>query len=96
MIKYFSSLKNIKPSMLKGFFVGWNNPPSKEKHFEILKNSFAVEIAFDIKNNEVVGFVNALSDGILYAFIPLLEVIPEYQGKGIGKKLIGRIEKRLE
>ncbi|HHE37836.1 MAG TPA: N-acetyltransferase [Candidatus Cloacimonetes bacterium] len=96
MIEYFSSIKNIKPSMLEGFFAGWSNPPSREKHLKILKNSFTAEIAFDTKNDKVVGFVNALSDGILYAFIPLLEVLPEYQGKGIGKELIKRIEKRLK
>ncbi len=28
----------------------------------------------------VVGFVNALSDGRLSAYIPLLEVLPDYRG----------------
>ena len=30
----------------------------------------------------VVGFVTAISDGVLSAYIPLLEVLPEYQGAG--------------
>jgi len=34
------------------------------------------------------AFVVCISDGILTAYIPLLEVLPEYQGKGIGTKLV--------
>jgi ribosomal protein S18 acetylase RimI-like enzyme len=38
-----------------------------------------------------VGFISAISDGVLAAFIPNLEVLPEYQGKGIGLELTKRM-----
>ncbi|MBW2621322.1 MAG: GNAT family N-acetyltransferase [Deltaproteobacteria bacterium] len=40
---------------------------------------------------KVMGFVTAISDGILSACIPLLEVLPEYQSQGIGLELMKRI-----
>jgi ribosomal protein S18 acetylase RimI-like enzyme len=44
----------------------------------------------------VVGFVTAISDGVLSAYVPLLEVLPEYQGRGIGTELMRRLLARLE
>jgi predicted N-acetyltransferase YhbS len=48
-------------------------------------------VAIDDAHERVVGFVNMLSDGVLTAFIPWLEVLPEYQGQGIGGELMHRI-----
>jgi len=42
-----------------------------------------------------VGFVNAISDGVLTAYIPLLEVLEEYQGKGIGSELMRHVLAKL-
>lgn len=47
-----------------------------------------------IEENKLIGFVNSISDGVLSAYIPLLEVLPEYQGKGIGKELINMINRK--
>jgi predicted N-acetyltransferase YhbS len=44
----------------------------------------------------VVGFITAITDGVLAAYIPLLEVLPEYQGRGIGKTLVRMLLKRLD
>ena len=44
---------------------------------------------------KVVGFVNAISDGVLSAYIPLLEVLPEYQSKGIGGELVSKMKDEL-
>jgi len=48
-------------------------------------------VAIDNAHGRVVGFVNMLSDGVLTAFIPWLEVLPGYQGQGIGGELMRRI-----
>lgn len=45
----------------------------------------------DPSTNQVVGFITAISDGILSAYIPLLEVLPAYKNKGIGKELVQRM-----
>ena len=86
MINYQCNLENITPDALEGFFVGWKAPYTKEKHYQVLKNSQYIVLA--IKNNKVIGFINALSDQVSHAFIPLLEVIPEEQNQGIGTKLM--------
>ena len=39
MVKYINTLENITTDNIKGFFVGWPNPPSPEKHIELLNNS---------------------------------------------------------
>ncbi len=44
----------------------------------------------------VVGFVTAVSDGVLSAFIPLLEVLPDRRGQGIGSELVRRILAELD
>ena len=38
-----------------------------------------------------MGFVNAVSDGVQAAYLPLLEVLPEYQKQGIGSELVKRM-----
>jgi ribosomal protein S18 acetylase RimI-like enzyme len=86
MIKYTLEVENLKSDQLKEFFAGWANPPSPKKHLEILMNSFKCFLAMD--EDKVVGFINAISDGTLSAYIPLLEVLPGYQNSGIGKKLV--------
>ena len=95
-IEYRNNLTDIKAEMLEGFFVGWPNPPSKQKHLEILQGSSHVWLAMDRESEKVVGFINAISDGILSAYIPLLEVVPEYQKQGIGKELVIHMLQSLE
>jgi ribosomal protein S18 acetylase RimI-like enzyme len=87
MIEYINNLDNVNEEQLEGFFVDWPNPPSKSKHLELLRNSSYIWLALDNKNEKVIGFINAITDQVLSAYIPLLEVLPEHQGKGIGKKL---------
>ena len=94
MITYQTTLENVTPAMLEGFFVGWPSPPTRETHLEILRRSAYVVLALEGKR--VVGFVTAISDGVLSAYIPLLEVTPEFQGQGIGRGLMEHMKKLLE
>lgn len=96
MIIYKDSTDNITPDMLKGFFIGWNKFPSTEKHLELLQNSDYKIIALDEDKNKVIGFITAISDKVLSAYIPFLEVLPEYQKKGIGSELVKKIFRKLE
>lgn len=91
MITYTESLESITPNKLIGFFVGWPTPPTPETHVRILENSDSIVLAIDSNTGQVVGFINAVSDGIMAAYIPLLEVLPEYQHRGIGSELVRRI-----
>lgn len=93
-VRYVESADDVEPSELGGFFVGWPAPPSPERHLELLRGSDHVVLARD--GRRVVGFVTAISDGVLSAYVPLLEVLPEYQGQGIGSELMRRLLRRLE
>lgn len=93
---YKNSLDGISSEMLKGFFVDWPNPPNPDTHLKLLKNSSKVVIALDNNTNQVIGFITAISDGVLSAYIPLLEVLPKYKSKGIGKELVSRMLEELE
>jgi len=88
-VVYTNDMSIIEEDMLEGgFFVGWPNPPDTAAHLKLLCGSFCAFTAIDTKSGKVVGFINAVSDGVLSAYIPLLEVLPEYQGRGIGGKLV--------
>ncbi|GAA0378472.1 ribosomal protein S18 acetylase RimI-like enzyme [Bacillus horti] len=96
MMKYKNNLDGISADMLKGFFVDWPNPPSPQTHVTLLRNSSKVIVAIDEDANQVIGFITTISDGVLSAYIPFLEVLPEYKNKGIGKELVKRMLEELE
>jgi ribosomal protein S18 acetylase RimI-like enzyme len=94
-IRYQDSLDGIESSQLQGFFVGWPHPPLPATHQRLLSGSDHVVLAIDVEHGQVVGYVTALTDGVLSSFIPLLEVLPAYQGRGIGQALMTRMLERL-
>lgn len=94
-MRYTDSVENISPIQLQGFFVGWPNPPSPEKHRELLEKSDYRILAVDETTEAVVGFITATSDHVLSAYIPLLEVLPDHQGQGIGSELVRRMLEKL-
>jgi ribosomal protein S18 acetylase RimI-like enzyme len=96
MITYIDSLKEISSKQLVGFFVGWQNPPSPDTHLQLLKYSYEIILAIDDETQQVVGFITATSDGVLSAYIPFLEVLPTYQGQGIGTELTRRMLEKLK
>jgi ribosomal protein S18 acetylase RimI-like enzyme len=95
MISYTDSVKDITADRLRGFFVDWPHPPSPETHLKLLQNSDHVVLAVDDETGHVVGFITAVSDGVLAAYIPLLEVLPVYQRQGIGQELMRRMLEKL-
>jgi ribosomal protein S18 acetylase RimI-like enzyme len=95
-IEYTSSLDSVEPQHLQGFFEGWPSPPSPERHLDLLRGSYRIVLARELGSPRIVGFVNAISDGVLFAFIPLLEVLPSCRGRGIGSELIRRLLDELD
>lgn len=98
MIHYTSSLDGITPEHLTGFFVDWGWPdyPEPEVHLRLLQQSDEVVLAIDSEDERVVGYITAISDGVLSAYIPLLEVLQPWQGQGIGSELVRRMLERLQ
>lgn len=89
-VEYTSSVKGFTAlSLAGGFFEGWRSPPSQSEHLTLLANSTHVVVATD--GARVIGFATAISDRVLSAHIPLLEVLPAYRGRGVGTELIQRL-----
>src|SRR5687768_1927525 len=75
MISYRHSVDGIEALHLTGFFVGWPSPPSPEIHLLALRHSDAVVLAIDDETGMVVGYITAITDHVLAAYIPHLEVL---------------------
>ena len=83
-----SDLSRVSPSDLQGFFDGWPNPPSPEAHHRLLASSSHFVVAQEVGSTQVVGYITALSDGVLSAYIPHLEVLESHRGRGLGSALV--------
>ena len=95
MIQYTCTSEGITPDKLAGFFEGWPNPPSPETHLRILEGSDHIVLAIDQGTGAVVGCITAISDGVLTAYIPMLEVLAAYRGVGMGSELVRRMLDQL-
>ena len=72
---------------LNRFFQNWKSPPSLKIKRNLLKDSDLIITARE--KGKLIGFLTAISDGAMHAFISLVEVLESHQGKGIGKHLVG-------
>jgi GNAT superfamily N-acetyltransferase len=96
-LRYATSIDGITAADLDGgFWVGWPSPPTPEQHLALLEGSEVIVLAVDDESGGVVGFVTAIGDGVLAAYLPLLEVLPEWQGRGIGSELVRRVLAELD
>ncbi|WP_425147755.1 GNAT family N-acetyltransferase [Deinococcus sp.] len=92
-MKYSSDLADLDAAQMDGFFVGWPKAPGSATLLQVLRGSSHVWLAFD--GSRLVGFLTAISGGVMNASLPLLEVLLEYQGRGIGSQLVGRMQATL-
>ena len=68
---------------------GWGRP-DRELVETSLKNSFAT---FEVRDGKkVIAMARLIGDGGMAFFLKDLIVLPEYQGKGVGKGLLTHIE----
>lgn len=70
----------------------WSSAKKPEQLLKALLNSHSFITAWD--SERLVGLGNALSDGFLVVYYPHLIVHPDYQGKGIGKLIIDRLQEK--
>lgn len=78
------------PKILSAAGMSYSDP---EVHRKAFNNSYITVFAFD--NEKLIGFGRAISDGVYQAAIYDLAILPEYQGKGIGKELLSNITKTI-
>ncbi len=95
-VEYFHTLDGILPEQLTGFFEGWPNPPSPSTHLTLLRNSDEVVLAVDTASGNVIGLITVLTDRVLSAFIPLLEVRADFRENGIGAELVRRATAQVQ
>jgi GNAT superfamily N-acetyltransferase len=87
-IEYRTSAAGLRWEQLDGFFVGWAVRPSAQTLLTHLERSYRCAVAVDAAGDRVVGFASAVSDGVLAAYIPLVEVLPGWHERGIGTELM--------
>lgn len=71
---------------LKSVGMASHEPEAHQKAFE---SSHTVVFAYDA--GRMVGFGRAISDGVYQAAVYDCAVLPEHQGKGIGRVIVGTI-----
>ncbi|WP_339924447.1 GNAT family N-acetyltransferase [uncultured Cyclobacterium sp.] len=74
-----------------------NKWSAAEKPHELknaLLNSHSLISAWD--KESLIGIGNAVSDGYLVVYFPHLLVHPDYQGKGIGKRIVAKFQEKYK
>lgn len=74
-----------------GLIRGFGKSRNSESIKKAFENSFRIVTAWD--QDRIVGAGRMISDGICYGMIFDIGVLPEYQGKGIGKGLMNELLK---
>lgn len=70
----------------------WSSANKPKVLYQALLNSHYLVSAWD--NDKLVGISNAISDGFLVVYYSHLLIHPDYQGLGIGKKLVEMLQKK--
>ncbi|MBE9077810.1 GNAT family N-acetyltransferase [Romeria aff. gracilis LEGE 07310] len=73
---------------------GWSSARKPEALHQALLNSHALVSAWE--GERLIGIGNAISDGFLVVYYPHLLVHPDFQGQGIGKRIMEILKQRYE
>ena len=68
----------------------WSAAEKPELLMKALSHSHSLVTAWD--GTTLVGLGNAISDGYLVVYYPHLLVLPSYQGKGIGRLIMDKMQ----
>lgn len=88
---HFSETRDIALDGLIALYQAndWSAAEKPQLLHQALLASHSLVTAWD--GNKLVGLGNAISDGCLVVYFPHLLVLPEYQGRGIGKQLMRKL-----
>lgn len=73
---------------------GWSSAQKPQALHQALLNSHGLVSAWE--GDLLIGIGNAISDGFLVVYYPHLLVHPDYQGQGIGQKIMDRLKQRYK
>ena len=84
----YTTSRSFTQSDLQDLFlsVSWSSGHFPEKLFAAMKNYETVISAWD--GGRLVGLAAAMDDGVMTAYVHYLLVRPEYQRRGIGRRLV--------
>lgn len=72
----------------------WSAADKPDELFNALINSHSLITAWN--GDKLIGLGNSISDGFLVVYYPHLLILPDYQGKGIGKMIMDRMFKKYK
>ena len=92
----YKEIHEFKKEDLQDLFlsVEWSSGHFPEKLQIAMRNFETVIAAWD--GDKLVGMICAMDDGIMTAYVHYLLVRPDYQDKGIGRKLVSRVKEIYE
>ncbi len=84
----YSWTQSFKADSLEKLFlsVDWESGKYPEKVQQAMQNSDKVFSVWD--GDELIGLINSMTDKVLTVYFQYLLVNPNYQGHGLGKKLV--------
>ena len=68
----------------------WSSAKKPKELLAALRNSHTLVVARNA--GKLIGIGNAISDGYLVVYYPHLLIHPEYQGIGVGRKIMERMQ----
>ncbi len=94
-IIYSNNKEAVNDLELGVFFEDWPKKPKNEMLKKSILGATHCVLAIDKSRSRLIGYITAVSDGVLSAYIPFLEVEPEYRNKGIGVTLTRKMITQL-
>ena len=91
-VRYTRDPAELDPSDVSPFFEGWSPKPSEGRILAALTGADTVALAWE--GDRLVGFATAITDGAMFAYLPLVEVVADRRGVGIGSALIRDLHER--
>ncbi len=91
-----SETREIKPEKIIQLYKAnkWSSAEKPTELYNALINSHSLITAWH--KEELIGIGNAISDGHLVVYYPHLLVHPNYQGKGIGKMIMDKMQEKYK
>lgn len=89
-----SETKNIELKQIIGLYKAnkWSSADKPKELYNALLNSHSLVSAWN--GDHLIGLGNAISDGYLVVYYPHLLIHPDYQGKGIGKMIVDKMQEK--
>ncbi|WP_024769196.1 GNAT family N-acetyltransferase [Aquimarina macrocephali] len=89
-----SETKNIELEQIIDLYRAneWSSADKPKELYNALLNSHSLVSAWS--GDHLVGLGNAISDGYLVVYYPHLLIHPDYQGKGIGKMIVDKMQEK--